>query len=349
MSGDDDLLARLNALRPSSVQLKQSAASIDVETSEPKSVEDRLADRLKSLREFGGPAKFSSSNKRIQSDAENLTSLVKDEITVEQDPIRQWQQHGEDDQTLDELLADLGPDSQWKLDPDDPKNVESLMKEAREALPKNSGNVVAESKTEDPVERTEAPDSDQNGALDSKKTDDQRDEEDADDYIQRVLAELEVEKKHGIENESEPQDEEEQHASTGEDLELPSAPSKLPEPPPTSDPAPPSYEDSELEARFSKLGLGGLNLPSTPTAKPSSSKPKVTAQLKPKSNLPTYTDEDIDSWCCICNEDAEVKCIGCDGDLYCQNCWADGHGTGPGQERGHKAVQYNRKPPPAAA
>ena len=56
-----------------------------------------------------------------------------------------------------------------------------------------------------------------------------------------------------------------------------------------------------------------------------------------------YTDEDIDAWCCICNEDADLRCLGCEGDLYCQECWKEGHGNGVGQERGHRAVQYVRK------
>ncbi|CAG8601176.1 9699_t:CDS:2, partial [Scutellospora calospora] len=34
-------------------------------------------------------------------------------------------------------------------------------------------------------------------------------------------------------------------------------------------------------------------------------------------------DDDPDSWCCICNEDAIVKCNGCDGDLYCQECFQE--------------------------
>ncbi|KAK4499204.1 hypothetical protein PRZ48_009717 [Zasmidium cellare] len=348
-SSDDDLLARLNALKPSSVQLQQKAPSVDVETTRSQSIEDKLADRLKNLR--AGGTTSSTSPARTRDTAEDLTARVKDEVVSERDPIRDWQQQDDDDQTLDDLLADLGSDNQWKLDPDDPKNIQSLMKEAREALPRESEREEADQdgKSSEGVPAAGNGEAFGEETADSPKTEDQRDEAEADDYVKRVLAELEIEKKYGT-GEHDEDDGDGNHDETANNgLQLPSAPSKVPDPPTASDKEPPSYEDSELEARFSKLGLGGgLNLPSTPTAKPSA-KPKVAAQLKPKSNLPTYTDEDIDSWCCICNEEADVKCIGCDGDLYCQSCWNEGHGTGPGQETGHKAVQYNKKPPKAAA
>ena len=159
--------------------------------------------------------------------------------------------------------------------------------------------------------------------------------------MQKVLAELEVDKNYGIEDDDEAQD-----RSPGRDrqegsnpLELPSTPSNLARAS-SSTHEPPSYEDSELEARFSKLGL---NLPSTPTSAPSA-KPRTMGKTTPgKPKAPTYTEEDIDSWCCICNEDGEVRCLGCEGDIYCQNCWREGHGNRPGQERGHKAVQFVRK------
>lgn len=351
-STDDNLLARLNALKPTSVQLKQTAPSVDVETARPQTVEDKLAERLKSLR--AGGTTSSSAVPGTRSAAEELTSRLKDEIASEKDPIRDWQQYDDDEQTLDDLLADLASDEQWKLDPEDPKNIQALMKEAKEALPEETENARVDHNAPSSGEAAPLGDAHFDGeeAADPSKTESQQDEAEADNYVKRVLVELEFESKHGAEDEQHQGDDTAGHHvdSSKDGLQLPSTPSKISDPPATSNPEPPSYEDSELEARFSKLGLrGGLSLPSTPTAKPSSAKPKVTAQLKPKSNLPTYTDEDIDSWCCICNEDADLKCIGCDGDLYCHSCWNEGHGSGPGQETGHKAVQYNKRPPRAAA
>ncbi|GJJ67927.1 hypothetical protein EMPS_00273 [Entomortierella parvispora] len=36
-------------------------------------------------------------------------------------------------------------------------------------------------------------------------------------------------------------------------------------------------------------------------------------------------DENPDSWCCICNEDATWTCPGCDNDHFCQDCYRESH------------------------
>ena len=52
-------------------------------------------------------------------------------------------------------------------------------------------------------------------------------------------------------------------------------------------------------------------------------------------------EDDMDSWCIICNEDAALRCIGCDGDLYCSPCWVVGHERMPREEmRQHKTAEY---------
>ncbi|WOO77883.1 Abscission/NoCut checkpoint regulator [Vanrija pseudolonga] len=107
--------------------------------------------------------------------------------------------------------------------------------------------------------------------------------------------------------------------------------------------------DAESKARMDALlGLRGPSLfPATPTRDP---KPKDSNALGPPPrapgqgwNIPGYDDgrdEDLDSWCSICNKDAELRCRGCDGDLYCRECWAEGHGAGPGKEQGHKVERF---------
>ena len=340
---DDDLLARLNALKPSSVTLgsKPQEPSIDVEASRPLTVEDKLAERLKGLRSDGAAATQTSDTGKETADS--LTARIRDEVATEAYPIEDWQHGGGDEPRLDELLAELGPHDQWKMDPDDPKNIHSLLEEANAALP-------AEQETSDEGQHVqinadhEATEIRDHGESDhDEKTEDEQDAQEANDYVKKLLAELDIENKYDGNNDEDDGDQTTYEPSS-HILGLPSTPSNLPQPPTSS--SPPSYEDSEL----------GLNLPATPNTTPSAkaksthkSVLNILEKSKAKSNLPTYTDSDIDSWCCICNEDGEVRCLGCDGDIYCQKCWREGHGNGPGQERGHKAVQFARKRPAAAA
>lgn len=358
---DDDLLARLNALKLSSVKL-DSSPSVDIQISKPPLfVEDRLADRLKGLRAGNSPAANEQPSSRpvYGGDAADvLTAHVADEVAS--DPIEEWQNDG-NEQSIDDLLAELESNEQAKLNPDDPDDVAALLKEARGALPPpgqtgDSGDVQENTKTREDNDNEPAEEEENEIEEENSKSEDQRDEAEADDYVQRILAELDFNRKHGIPDEEEDGEEKEKERPQGaappppepsskpptSALNLPSTPNKNP----ISSPL--SYEDSELESRFSNLGL---SLPSTPTSAPTSSsaakaKQKAAdalAKSKAKTKGLAFTDEDIESWCCICNEDGEVRCLGCEGDIYCGECWREGHGTGPGQERGHRAVQFVRK------
>ncbi|KAI4741283.1 hypothetical protein E4T50_08268 [Aureobasidium sp. EXF-12298] len=300
---DDTLLARLNALRKSPITLSKTH-SLDLPSTPQRTTDSDLTARFRSL----------TPNSTITSplpDAEDT------------------QHNNEDDRTIEELLQDLGPEEQWSVDRDEGERIRDLMAEAKSALPAED-NKEEENKDVDLEVGVARPEHDDEDEEQKEMDEDKRDEEEADDYVQRVLAELTLEKKYGGPEEEEEEQDDEKRANVDNELSLPSAPTELP-----SSPAPDQDAniDDALSARFASLSLPGV--PSfNPAKKP------VNIQKSVKSNLPKYTDEDMESWCCICNEDATVKCIGCDGDLYCQECWREGHGNGPGQERGHRALAY---------
>ena len=202
-SGNDDLLARLNALKPSSVSLDNgpNAPAVGVGVKQPVSVEDKLADRLKSLR--SGSSSQARSCSVGRDTADGLISRTKDEVATEQDPITNWQgQSNDEEPDLEQLLAELGPDDQWKLDPEDPKNMNSLLKEARDALPKDGAeNKEQEGQPTAEPDPSSTIDTQEGEQDENHQTEDQRDDAEADDYVSRILAELEFDKKHGIENE----------------------------------------------------------------------------------------------------------------------------------------------------
>lgn len=337
MSGrDDDLLARLNALKPSPINLRPSQnASADIKAAKSTTVEDKLAERLKALRSGSLPAGRSDDpSGAAQPKADLLTAKVQDEVFAERDLIRDWQPAGDEDQLLDDLLTELTCHEEAKLEHDDLKQLASLVKEVRNALP--PPKPVHDKEGQELFDVSTPADIPASSWKHGEGDDHREEQEEADDYVTKVLAELEIEAKYTEQTEANAGNRESGGGAAKSGLELPSTPLALPPPPTTAQP--PTYEDSELEARFSRLGL---SLPSTPSALPSATT-KDTAN-KSKSKPPTYTDEDIDSWCCICNEDGDVQCLGCDRDIYCSNCWREGHGNGPGKERGHRAVQFVRK------
>lgn len=349
---DDALLARLNALKQSPISLNTSPSTHLPSISRPST-------GLATTTDTDLTARFRNLKSNNPSSPQPLDS-------INTQPEEDTPYNDEDDRTLEELLQELGPDDQWTLDPNDSEHINSLLEEARKALPDDAttdeqgkDGVVATGDLDIEIEHSKPDEGDEGnqGNEEHSKSEDQRDEEDADDYIARVLAELDMDKKYGRDEEQNERDGEARHAGVdGEDdratgsksedeegaLSLPTAPTALPSPPPssTNDTETETSIDDALSARFASLGMPSA-LPAVPSFSPSKKSIRVS---KPKSgsNMPKYTDEDIESWCCICNEDATIKCLGCDGDLYCRQCWKEGHGNGTGQEHGHKAVEYTR-------
>lgn len=380
-SYDDDLLARLNALKKSRIQLNPSKYILSYEPrvtnaetyDRPKPIfenptqptpEVDLSARLRSLRN-GSLSPSPSPAVRTPQSASRATSVPTASLGVgdEDDPLR-----GDgnlSDKTLDELLADLGPDYQWKLDPDDPDDIQKLLQEAREALPRDGAEPSPEAASgQGGRDKTKGKSrggkeyltrdldmlvfalDDEDGKAETAKHSNLEDESrESQDIVARILDEV------NLERQNEPPEEEESHRRQSEEgdeeeLSLPSAPSQLPELPPT-EPAPSKRSldfESDIAARMAALkGLGNsatneLGLPSAPTFKPIDKAGKGVIKKK-------FMDEEIESWCIICQDDATVKCLGCGGDLYCASCWKEGH-MGPEvgwEERRHKWTKF-RKP-----
>lgn len=163
----------------------------------------------------------------------------------------------------------------------------------------------------------------------------------------------------GPENEPEPSPKadkaETETAADADPFSLPTVPSQLLDPVPDQGSAQgnPSldFEDA-IAARIAALrglGSGGssaktdsFGLPSVPTFQPDEHTPTGSKSIgKSKGG---YTDEDQMTWCIVCLEDATIRCVGCDGDVYCRRCWKDMH-VGPRagyDERGHQWVRFER-------
>ncbi|KAI1618523.1 hypothetical protein EDD37DRAFT_269922 [Exophiala viscosa] len=333
-NADEDLLSRLNALKTSTVSFDQTNFRTPPGTKPQASLPPNPAralhsDLLTRWKSLGGSAS---------------TSAIEPANSTEK---------AEDEKTVEELLADLGPSDTWGVGKSEEDQVKELLQSATAALSvaHERNGKSTEEKGGDDVEKSSAttklpavdisvfqpkPDSEEEEKIDDK-TKDTLDHE-ADELLARILDEVEHEPPEPEQERADGSDEEDEIedvvTSTGHltlSLDLPSTPSKLPDPvQPQAKPEP--ADDDDLASRFA-----GFALPSVPTTMKSTSTSK--SSTKPS---PGYTDEDIDSWCIICNDDATLRCIGCDGDLYCANCWMEGHrGEDAGlEERTHKAVQF---------
>lgn len=66
----------------------------------------------------------------------------------------------------------------------------------------------------------------------------------------------------------------------------------------------------------------------------------ITEEFK-EEPMDEASDETEFPWCSICNEDAVVRCLGCDSSLYCRSCFKEGHDYFEMKE--HKTVLYVAK------
>jgi hypothetical protein len=370
-TGDDALLARLNALKKSSVSFENaSSSSLPPKTNAPDDLAARFA-RLGSASPSSspGPSRSSSSAEGKEKGA----SIIAPGAPSYLEGIAEGVGGGgtdlniEDERSLEELLEELGPREEWDIAREDEKDVGKLLRDIRTILPevqrarkqeqeKREGltdweNVEVDIGTDGVQVKREDQDEEHDG--DGETGQKRSEDNEADDIIARVMAELEISKKYDPpspppeddrDSDSAAQKTDEQKhkpkssAEHDNELSLPSAPTSLPQ----DDLDRTQAIEDALTARLAALSspspsqTDALGLPSAPSFSPAKKPTNI------QSSLAKKLDDEIETWCIICNDDATLRCLGCDGDLYCRKCWMEGHrGESAGfEERRHRAVEF---------
>jgi len=298
------LLARLNALRPTPVTLHPSTPSF------------HSAPEIATIKTATAPSAYPDTETDLAARFARLNGTSQLNLSQQHHIAEEATEYpAEDEPSLDDLLQELHHDSSWQVGVSDKDEARNLVAEARLAL-SDAAQVQQEQEKGDGHHQAKdrgLAEKDDTGTETRQPTED----EEADEYIQQALAAAALEGLDGNDDEIE-----DEHASIDIDSEftLPSAPTTLHAP----------AQGSTDTASIFEFPSAPISVPITKVVTPSS---------KPK---PAFADEEIETWCIICSDDATVRCLGCDSDLYCSNCWNEGH-RGPDagyEEKMHKAVRF---------
>ncbi|KAL9623213.1 MAG: hypothetical protein Q9160_002528 [Pyrenula sp. 1 TL-2023] len=374
---DRDLLARLNALRTSTIDLDAKRYPV-----------------LPGLSTSDNAEQAASSTSAARSDlTSRFAALSTSTKTGTPLNIPELQNEG-NDKTVEELIQELGSAKQWTVGKDEQAQAADLLNEAKKYLSQNEdGNISSprdhdaepnEDKSTEPTAQN-LPDIDISVFQPSTNLDSRAEDAEANEYLTRVMDEIRQEESSSTTTtaaKDHPHSEDWEHVDHSDDAQSPppqpeqeektnprpedkdkdnDMPPKSPPPPHVAPDPDPTL--SSLASRFAHLSLpkntpppeptttispstspsSTLSLPSVPSSHPTS-KPKPRPSQRPPPPSSSPTDNDPDTWCIICLTPASLRCLGCDGDLYCPRCWDEGHrGEAAGwEERGHRAVVFNR-------
>ncbi|EEH17473.1 hypothetical protein PABG_00036 [Paracoccidioides brasiliensis Pb03] len=317
---DVALLERLNALKPSSVQLGRTP--LPIEFSDTDAQEAPVGDLSTRFIGLGTSTSFGPSE-------------------LQQDDIGSFITSGDE---IEGLLSDLQSKIWGKSQElDNAEDVEYLLREATGFLHSAShyqdlkGHVIH---------------SPQPFATKESDNNDSSEDRDAGDYLQRVLDEVSAEDdptkaagssalapfepktpdKTTTQSTSKPDTEASAPPSTSLSsiLDLPATPSSI---------IPPQRHEHQPE-----LDTTSPDLPSAPKFAPAE------CPIHIINNRHSRRCKDVDDnlksfWCCICSDDATIKCLDCDAELlYCIRCWREMHvDEGSVEERGHRKVKFERE------
>ena len=227
---DDDLLRRLNALKPSGICLDRRKTALDAASLEPPYAglvnEVDLASRFRNLTGGRDP-------------------IGHQKITVPEQ--RETETNPEDDRSLEQLLAGLGPDDQWNVGANEMDRADALLREARKALTESSqpqDDSTGSKRLKEGGRTTNEPEGEELS-----------EQQEAEEAVQRALEESSIDDHY----QAEPytlSDQSRSEKVSSIDQEDGSDPLSLPEVPKALPKAPSDHEN----------GHDALNLPETPTS-----------------------------------------------------------------------------------
>ncbi|RYP03918.1 hypothetical protein DL764_004794 [Monosporascus ibericus] len=283
-----------------------------------------------------------------------------------------------DDQTLEELLADLGSDQAWldevAAEEEEQRRVNALLEELGKASTNDRDRNLSPSREGRRDSHREDSEDDSEGGEMTRATE---------EVLAKALDEVELEEANQPTPQTTTSEaasqggqkidtsssvpanqpvaelqEGGQEQGSSDPLKLPGVPLELQDPPYLP---PDADSDADFEASIasrmaalkvsSSSSPGGPVLPSAPASDVNSlglpGAPTFVPHDRPVPGVARrlgYTDEDQRSWCVVCLEDGTVRCLGCDGDVYCARCWKEMH-VGPRagyDERGHRWEKFAR-------